>query len=137
MIRNVLYVPRLGTNLFSIRAATKVGSEVHFVDETVTFVRGWRTEIQGQRVGNTLYYLKILAKETTGSPTALTVKRTGVSLATWHDRFAHLNFKTILKMVTLDNTIGLNVSGDNTDFDSSCEGCISGKMHQLLFKIVL
>ena len=124
VIRNVLYVPRLGPNLFSIGAATKAGSEVHFVDETVTFVRGGRTEIQGQRVGNTLYYLKILAKETTGSPTALTVKRTGVSLATWHDRFAHLNFKTILKMVTLDNTIGLNVSGDNTDFDSSCEGCI-------------
>ena len=110
MIRNVLYVPRLGTNLFSIGAATKAGSEVHFVEETVTFVRCGRTEIQGQRVENTLYYLNILAKETNGSPTALTVKRTGVSLATWHDRFAHLNFKTILKMVTLDNTTGLNVS---------------------------
>jgi transposase InsO family protein len=135
VIRNVLYVPRLGTNLFSIGAATKAGSEVHFVEETVTFVRCGRTEIQGQRVENTLYYLNILAKETTGSPTALTVKRTGVSLATWHDRFAHLNFKTILKMVTLDNTTGLNVSGDNTDCESSCEGCILGKMHRFPFKI--
>jgi hypothetical protein len=63
------------------------------------------------------------------------VKKAGVPLATWHDRFAHLNFKTILKMVTLNNTTGLNVSENNTDCKKSCEGCILGKMHRSPFKI--
>ena len=77
-------------------------------------MRDGRTEIQSQRVGNTLYYLNILAKETTGSSTALTVKKAGVSFVTWHDRFANLNFKTILKMVTLDNTTELTASQKTT-----------------------
>ncbi len=75
VMRDVLYVPGLGTNLFSIEAETQDGSEVYFVNKTVTFVCGGRTEIHGQRVGNTLYYLNILAKDTTGSSTALTVKK--------------------------------------------------------------
>ena len=139
VIRDVLYVPGLGTNLFSIQLnsifhPTKAGSEVDFVNDTVTIVRDGRTEIQSQRVGNTLYYLNILAKETTGSSTALTVKKAGVSFVTWHDRFANLNFKTILKMVTLDNTTELDISENNTDCYTPCEGCILGKMHRFPLK---
>ena len=96
-------------------------------------MRNGRTEIQGQRVGNTLYCLNILAKE--ASSTALAVKETCASLSTWHERFAHLNYKTILKMATLKNASGLNLTEGNTNQAAPCEGCILGKMHRLPFKV--
>lgn len=39
-IKGVLYVPDIGTNLFSIASATSAGSKVLFVEETVCFFTG-------------------------------------------------------------------------------------------------
>lgn len=133
VINEVLYVPGLGTNLFSIGSATKTGSEVYFVNEMVTFVRDGRIEIQGQRVGSTLYHLNLLAKEAIQTSTALAVKPTE-TLITWHERFAHLNCKEILKMASSGCLIGLDLAETSEQPTTQCEGCILGKMHRLPFK---
>ena len=98
VIRYVLYVLGLGTNLFSIGAGSDFRARWENWDPGST---SWKYSLLPQPP---------IVKETTGSSTPLTVKKAGVSLVTCHYRFAHLNLKTILKMVILDNTTGLDVS---------------------------
>lgn len=64
ILRGVLYVPDLGTNLLSIGTATAAGAKVLFTKDMVTISRNGLTLAEGQRAGETLYHLKIVAKET-------------------------------------------------------------------------
>jgi hypothetical protein len=60
VIKKVLYVPELGTNLFSISAATRLGWEVIFSDTTVRISSAKHEVIMvGERAGRGLYLLKI------------------------------------------------------------------------------
>lgn len=133
-IRGVLYVPGLGANLFSIGAATNSGSEVHFVNETVSFTRNGRIEIQGQRVGNTLYHLNIRAQGVPNVTDALRAQK-HEPLHLWHQRLAHLNHKTIVKMASQGSVVGLeNLKVEDEDHQALCKGCVFGKMHRFPFK---
>lgn len=58
-IKDVLYVPILGTNLFSIGTATENGTEIHFNNNKVYFSRRGITFMVGQRAGRGLYHLSI------------------------------------------------------------------------------
>lgn len=55
IINDVLYVPGLGVNLFSIAAATEVGLEARFSNNEVIFYRNNLTVLAGERADNTLY----------------------------------------------------------------------------------
>jgi hypothetical protein len=59
IIKDVLYVPGLGTNLFSIAAATSSGLEAHFSKDMVSFHHGDELVLTGKRSGNTLYLLDL------------------------------------------------------------------------------
>jgi hypothetical protein len=60
VIKKVLYVPELGTNLFSILAATRLGWEVIFSGTTVRISSAKHEVIMvGERAGRGLYLLKI------------------------------------------------------------------------------
>lgn len=61
-IKEVLYVPGLGKNLFSIVSATDAGRQVYFTDNKVYFTREGKIEIVGQRAGKTLYHLDMVVK---------------------------------------------------------------------------
>lgn len=63
IMKEVLYIPELGTNLFSIVSATKNGSEVRFVNNEVIIVKNEKIEITGRRIGTSLYSLDIVAIE--------------------------------------------------------------------------
>lgn len=127
LLQDVLYVPGLGINLFSISAATEKGVKAVFSDNMVTFYRNDNLEITGQRANEKLYYLDITVKTQVTSHAA-----TSFTLSTWHQRLAHTNTKTILKMARDLAVSGLDISSSSSQ-PPLCTGCILGKMHKLPF----
>lgn len=55
------------------------------------------------------------------------------SLSIWHQRLAHLNQRTILKMSSQQMVSGLDILEPNLPSHTPCEGCILGKMHRTPF----
>lgn len=58
--KDVLYVPGIGTNLFSIGTATDAGLNVSFSCEKVAFIKDNVTIMQGRRVGESLYHIQVI-----------------------------------------------------------------------------
>ena len=87
------------------------------------------TEIMsGQRVGKSLYHLKVVAQHANqDSSSAAIATNNSHQLSLWHQRLAHLNCKTILKMAKTKAVDGLELNNNLPDH-RLCEGCIFGKM---------
>ncbi len=97
ILKKVLYVPGLGTNLFSKAAVTDLGWKVTFTGTRVQFVSEKGDPIMvGERVGRRLYLLDIEPRPHM-QPIAC-ASPISPGLATWHRRFAHISPKTIIKM---------------------------------------
>ena len=135
VIKEVLYVPNLGTNLFSIASATSGGAEVKFIRDQVTISRNGKVEMVGRRAGNELYYLDIVATSNKWPMEAALVSNQAIPISVWHQRLAHLNSQTIQKMSSLGAVTGLNFTEKDILKSSSCKGCILGKMHRLPFPV--
>lgn len=132
-LQDVLFVPGLGTNLFSIGIATDSGIDVHFIKDTVAFMKNGQEIMSGQRVGKSLYHLKVIAKNSySDNSYAAAANSTTQCLSLWHQRLAHLNCKTILKMVRTNAVDGLELNNDQLK-NQLCEGCIFGKMSRSPF----
>ena len=65
VLKDVLYVPGLGVNLYSIGKASALGIEINFLFEGVDFKHNGDRIMSGQRVGDSLYYLNITLKNST------------------------------------------------------------------------
>ena len=131
-IPNVLYIPKLGTNLFSIGAATSQGVKAIFTNDEVHFYKDGKLQLVGKRTKNTLYCLNI-SIDMEETDVAMAAKHT-CPLSTWHERFAHTSNNTILKMSTLGLTDGLNLKNSSLAHNL-CVGCKLGKMTRLPFPI--
>lgn len=59
-IPNVLFISKLGTNLFSIGVATSLGVKDTFTNDDVHFYKDGKMQLFGKRTRNTLYCLNIL-----------------------------------------------------------------------------
>lgn len=133
-MRGVLLVPGLGTNLYSIGTATAAGMDVLFTNDAVSFSRHGVTLMEGKRTGKTLYHLNIQA-ETQPIEVHTALKTTTVEpLSVWHQRFGHVNHRTLLKMASLGSTNGLILFNDKTHSDF-CKDCLIGKMCRFPFKV--
>ncbi|RWS00084.1 hypothetical protein B4U79_15836, partial [Dinothrombium tinctorium] len=119
---NVLYVPELKKNLFSIIAATDKGVECRFKGNRVTVWKDNVLKIVGIRVNSKLN--KLLQTET-----HFEANTTDDSLTSWHNRLAHVNIRTVQAAIK-DIT---NVDSIEVD-EFFCEGCAYGKNHRLPFK---
>ena len=135
-IRDVLYVPGLGTNLFSIGAATEHGLEARFQGDQVRFYNGDSLVLKGRRTGDTLYLLDLIPQATTTPISAPTQSDKAfnanlrASLTIWHQRLGHTNHQSILKMVTQDLTKGLNLTAERSVPTTLCTPCELGKFHR-------
>lgn len=136
MLRGVLLVPGLGTNLYSVGTATEAGAQILFDNDTVSLSRNGVILLEGSRAGRTLYHLKIIAEE---HPPQVEKASQAVKLqplSIWHLRFGHLSTKTILKMASLGSTNGLALFNDRSSTSSNqCKGCQLGKMCRLQFDL--
>jgi transposase InsO family protein len=128
IIKGVLFVPKLGTNLFSIGASTNEGVKVVFTNNEARFYRNGNLELVGKRTDNTLYRLNITAK-VADEDSALSANLI-LPLSTWHERLAHVSNNNILKMANQKLVVGLNLSPNHSDSKVPCIGCTLGKMHR-------
>ncbi len=98
-LKNVLYVPNIGTNLFSIAAATDMGWKATFDGSQVHFTSPQRDTIMvGERVGRKLHLLAIRPRDpsTEQQSDGAYPSSLSIGLNTWHRRLAHTNYKTII-----------------------------------------
>jgi hypothetical protein len=133
-IRGVLYVPGLGINLYSIGTATDADLKVIFDDDTVSFSQDDVVIMEGKREGKkTLYQLNIQAKENQHNVERALSAAQVASLSLWHQRFGHLNHKTVLRMATMGSVTALALFNDKLHLSTHCRGCLLGKMSRASF----
>lgn len=115
-LKEVLHVPRIATNLFSVKMAIKDGFEINFSNSSVTVKHG-KDKIPVLFDG----YLYILALKILHNrpQQALTAYR----LDTWHKKLAHINMDAIKRLKSLNIVDGLQFGPDPI----SCEDCLQGK----------
>lgn len=117
-LSNVLYVPSLKKNLFSVGAANDKGFSFHcYKDHCVIKDRNNSISAVGKRYGSLFQMqFKVKVPECNIAQTA--------SLELWHKRLGHINLQTIKKTQKLGAVDGLKVQ-DKTDF--FCETCVLAK----------
>lgn len=139
-LTDVLYIPALTENLFSVRHATKNGARFTFSssgceiwmdnemvavapclkDDIVYYING-RSASEGAESNNNTALLARTAKETP---------------ELWHRRFAHLGYDNLAKLQRNNMVTGINITADAFKTASQgtlCEPCVMGKQHRLPF----
>ena len=128
-MRGVICVPGLGTNLYSIGTTTDAGLKVVFSEDAVWFSRDEMVIMEGRRAGKkTLYRLNIQAKEQQPKVERAMTASQIEPVSLWHQRFGHLNHKTVLRMASLGSVTGLALINDKLHLSTHCSGCLMGKM---------
>lgn len=125
---NVLYVPDLKYNLFSVGAALDKGLDMVSTRSVCKLVDGDRTVAVGVR-RNKLYIMQFDATADT-KPTAMVAHANVASahtLQNWHERLAHQNYRHVKKVLGL-----FQIKASNAE-EPFCDGCALGKIHRLPF----
>lgn len=121
ILRDVLYVPGLAHNLFSVSKATEAGKTTNFTKEgcSIREVNGNRLIAEGYRQGG-LYYL--------GHDDVCTQAHVA-STETWHRRFGHLGSQNLTRLERHNMVKGLRMTSGSGEATSVCEPCLEGKQH--------
>jgi hypothetical protein len=122
---DVLYIPDLNGNLFSVKAATQRGFVVQF-GHSRCWIKNRRQMVcaRGTLV-NKLYYLDIESDDHSAALSAIS------SCTLWHQRLAHVNVASVRNMSRW------SASGSDLpahDDIGVCEPCVLGKMARKPFK---
>lgn len=125
---DVLHVPRLKYNLFSVGAALDKGLEMKSTRTTCELSKDRRTVAVGVRQGK-LYSMKfevVRPEKPKKEQTRANIASTG-TLRDWHEKLVHQNFRHVSQIL---NRFQIPVK---TEEDLFCEACTIGKMHRLPF----
>lgn len=125
---NVLYVPSLRKNLFSVGICTSKGYDIVFKEKTVLVSSHGKLCSQGYKQDNHVYRMFFVV--TSKSEASLETNISTVSLRVLHERMGHINVKTIQEMIKKNTIKDIELS--NTD-DFFCEACQFGKAHRFKF----
>lgn len=128
-LTNVLYVPQIAKNLFSVLATHDKNEKSKFVSmpETCSLLVNGKLALKGARqVGCGLYKvaLRMLIPEKT---TEVNMMSNDDLLQLYHERMGHQNKRHIKELVEREYGIKVEVDHD------TCEGCMYGKAHRLKF----
>lgn len=134
VIENVLYVPDLKFNLFSVGTVVDKGYVQKVNENTCVFLKNNEVRCIGYRHGK-LYKMKFRCKKCIDSNSVLNVAKEekqisisndNCSLRIWHEKLAHQNLNQV-KQILKKNNINFK---DESFF---CEPCAQGKQHRLPF----
>lgn len=131
VLHGVLYVPKLTSNLFSVRAAATKGNTVKFGSS-----KCWIRDADGRLKGMGSLEGKLYRLDCQSPPSeyaaAASAEQCDADL--WHQRFGHLNEQQLNEMSRHGIVTGAKLPQKmKIDF---CQGCVEGKMHRLPFKPV-
>ena len=135
IMKNVLHVPGIGINLFSIVKAADQGVISVFKKEGVYLYRENNLELFGVRTETDVYQLnKVAVPSTNPSSKKGTCDNffSAISLDVWHQRFGHAHHSVIKRMKTEGTVIGLTISNDPLN-PEPCKGCALGKSYRKPF----
>lgn len=124
-IENVLYVPNIKKNLFSVGVCTSKNYSVVFSGQSVELFRGQELMAQGAKQTNDIYrmFFKVVP--------VLEANVCTTDLRMLHERMAHINIKTLQDMAKRGLLPEIKTSEVNSFF---CEACMHGKLHRLPFR---
>lgn len=90
----------------------------------------------GRRGGSGLYELDITPEtKTIPDVTTYLASRSTVPLNVWHQRLAHISYKSIKKMGAENLVDELSLSQSDMAISNPCNGCMSGKIKRLPFPV--
>jgi transposase InsO family protein len=126
-MNNVLYVPNLTSNLFSVHAAASNGNIVSFGSKC--WIRNKRKQLIGIGLSaGKLYKLNCeVMKSLKGKANFAGEKESSDKIDLWHRRLAHVNLRQLRELTA--NADGMDLPLDGKP--NFCEACIEGKMHRL------
>ena len=128
-VENVLFVPELSYNLFSIRRVSQLGMQVVFDKDKALIKRDGSVVCTGSR-HDRLYELN--AKIQTVSEVFVAEKSiSGEEL--WHRRFGHIGCTGLKKILSADMVQGMNLEKKAVRGDQICEPCMAGKQTRMPF----
>jgi len=125
ILSDVLFVPNLVNNFFSVTAATLKGHTVTFKGKQCFFHRDGKLIATGNRV-NRLWYIDCAPEDVCAN---LKDIQDVSKLTLWHQRLGHVNEKRLKTAVKKQLIVGV----DTVDFESPvtklpfCEACVEGK----------
>ncbi|UYV60463.1 hypothetical protein LAZ67_1001224, partial [Cordylochernes scorpioides] len=123
---DVLYVPELETNLFSISTATKHGLTLICKGNQIKLTKNSKVLVTGIKDNSNLYRIFIKAKQSSQTHVAQ------LSLDIWHQRMGHVNPIKLTQMFennVFEDDIKIREKPDSL----LCEACIYGKQNGKVF----
>lgn len=129
-LSNVLYVPELASNLFSVKKFTNAGHSAKFEkDFTELYIK---SDTRSYTISaNMEGQLQFLDEEPSQVEQALTTKPTNSKVLLWHARLGHLSFNAM--KVLLRNSTGIDITPEEIS-NQKCEICIATKMQKIPFE---
>lgn len=136
VLTDVLYVPTLQRNLFSVSLAACKNVDTLYTKNGCQMLADGVVLMEGSLEGM-LYKLHIRALPSLTH--ANVIKSIGTSskadgtrsLAVWHQRLCHLNYPAILAMDCTEAVTGMTLQNKNVP--EFCQGCVLGKSHRHSF----
>ncbi|EZA50699.1 Copia protein [Ooceraea biroi] len=117
-IEDVLYVPKLRKNLFSVGVCTLKGFEVKFLNDRVLIVKNNKTVAVGAKQANELYRMHFQVKTVENCAEA---NVSNANFKLWHERLGHVNKKALAHMAKAGLMTGLTTKQDQDFFCESCQ----------------
>ena len=127
-LENVLYVPAVRSNLFSVGVCTSRGFEVRFAGDSVNLLDRGKLVATGVKQSNEIFrmFFRVEGTRSVGEANVTTT-----SLKVWHERLGHLNQRALCYLVRKELVEGVQVINEKDFF---CDACQLGKAHRLPFK---
>lgn len=99
VLRDVMYVPDLKTNLLSVNTITENGGEVRFKGKEVEITHNNKMVMKGEKLQNGLFQVKL--KRTVKKQQIYSMQATKGTAINWHRTLGHIgneNLKALLKI---------------------------------------
>lgn len=116
-LQNVLYVPEMSTNFISVSRCVENGLSVKFCDKYATIAKGDYEVLRAQRKYN-LFIFEIEEHK------VFQLRDNGLQL--WHNRFGHLNYRSLKEMINKELIRGINIKGGLEE--TNCNSCAKAKI---------
>lgn len=140
VLKDVLYIPKLKTNLFSTGVAIDDGSCLNFTGDRVFVRKDSKKIASATRRSRGLWHMDFIVPECL-QPSAVSsshlrstvdvelnlARSVKAPLHIWHARLGHAAYSTVFKVAKSNCVTGFSCSGDIKPPLTPCEPCVFGK----------